>query len=403
LNVRTRGFAGGVLLLLVLGLFAWGLRQVFTSRFPGGNDLYPRWSAGCAWLLQGIDPYSQAATTSIQEGIYGRAALPGEDQAAFAYPIFTVFVTSPLCLATDFATAHAVAMTALIAALILTAALARRAAGWQVGGALWIWTLFWIVALYPSARAVILGQLAVIVALLQVGALVALRGKRDALAGAALALSLIKPQMAVLIVPWLLLWGAANRRWKILWGFAAALAVLVIVPMMRLPAWPVGWVHQLQAYRSYTEFGSLTWIITTDWLGTPPAVEAVVTLLWMVWLLTEWWRARRDSFEPMLWTASLTIVLTHFVSPRTATTHFAPMLVPLFMLFRVLSGPAGDRRKATIAAITAGTALASWALFALTVQGRQESAWNYLPIPILMLGVLLAIRRPWKRLTGEPA
>jgi len=104
------------------------LRQAFTSRVPGGNDLYPRWVAGCDWLKTGRDPYSPATTLRIQQGIYGRPATPDEDQVAFAYPIYTVLLTLPLCLATDFATAHAVAMAALLGCVLGTAVLAQRAA-----------------------------------------------------------------------------------------------------------------------------------------------------------------------------------------------------------------------------------------------------------------------------------
>jgi uncharacterized membrane protein len=136
--------------------------------------------------------------------MYGRPALPSEDKAAFAYPIYVVLVTWPLCLTANFATVYAIAMTTLILCLVLSAILAREAVGWQPRGWLWIWCLVWIVMMYPNARTVLLGQPAGVVSVLLIGALAAMRRGRDVLAGVALALSTIKPQMAVLIVPWLL-------------------------------------------------------------------------------------------------------------------------------------------------------------------------------------------------------
>ena len=393
----------GGLLALIFGLSALALRQAFTSRVPGGNDLYPRWVAGCDWLKTGRDPYSPATTLRIQEGIYGRPATPDEDQVAFAYPIYTVLLTLPLCLATDFATAHAVAMAALLGCVLGTAVLAQRVTGWRPGLRLWIWSLVWIALMYPTARGLLLGQLAAAVALLQIGALEALRRRRDALAGAALALSTIKPQMAILIIPLLLLWAASQQRWKMVTGFLFGLGALILIPMIWLPAWPGSWLAGIRQYTGYTEFGSITWILTTYTLGTPGFVESAVTLAWLTWFLVESWRFRRLAFEPMLWAAALAIVLTHFVSPRTATTHFGPLLLPLFMLFRVAQR-SDEGRGAWMAALTwPAVGLATWAMFLLTVQGNQESAANYVPIPLLLLLLLVWIRRPWLRFAQESA
>ena len=398
---RPRLFLAGLLLASVLALIAIGIRQAFTSRVSGGNDLYPRWAAGCAWLTRGVDPYSAEATLDVQRGIYGRPALPAEDKAAFAYPIYVVVVTWPLCLTADFATVRAVAMTALIFCLILSAILAREAVDWRPRGWLWIWCLVWIVMMYPNARTVLLGQLAGVVSVLLIGALAAVRRGRDGLAGAALALSTIKPQMAVLIVPWLLFWGIFQGRLRLLFSFLITLALLVVIPMIWLPAWPAGWLEQLRAYPSYTEFGSVTWILTSYFLGTPAAVEWLLTLGLVAWLGIEAWKGRRQAFEPMLWGASLALVLTHFVAPRTATTHFSALLVPLFLLFRI--GKYGDERRGAwiVAELLPLIAVAGWILFLLTVRGRFESALNYVPIPLALLISLVLVRSRWRVVVGE--
>jgi hypothetical protein len=257
--------------------------------------------------------------------------------------------------------------------------------------------------MYPTVRGVLLGQLALVVALLQVGALEALRRRRDALAGAALALSLVKPQMAVLLVPFALLWGGWQRRWPFIVAFAVSLVALVVVPMIWLPSWPASWLDQLRVYTTYTEFGSVAWILTTYYARTPPIVEGVVTIALLFWFVAEAWQARKLTFAPMLWTAALAIVLTHFVSPRTATTHFEPLVVPVFMILRVLQ-MTNERRTAVFVALGLPVlALLAWTVFLLTVHGRQESALNYLLLPIGLLLGLLWLRRPWRRLTETAA
>jgi hypothetical protein len=339
----------------------------------------------------------------VQQGIYGRPAGPGEDQVAFAYPVYTVLFTWPLCLTTDFSTVHAVAIVALVVCVVGTAILARRVTGWRPAPLLWVWSLLWIVLMYPTARGLLLGQLAGVVALLQVGALEAMRLRRDLVAGTLLALSTIKPQMAILLLPMLLFWAISQRRWRVVASFCGVLGLLIVVPMIWLPAWPASWLAGLRQYSGYTEFGSITWILTSYFLGTPAFVEWCLTTALVAWFLVEMWRSRHQAFEPMLWVAALAIVLTHFVSPRTATTHFGPLLVPAFMLFRVWQ-QSNERRATWLAAlIWPAVGVAGWAMFLLTVRGIQESAANYVPIPMLLLLGLIWMRRPWLRLAQEAA
>jgi hypothetical protein len=338
-----------VLLGLTLVAVAFGIRRTFTSRVAGGNDLYSRWSAGCNWLIRGVDPYGKEATLAIQRGIYGRPALPSEDQGAFAYPAHVMLLIWPLCLTNDFATVYAVAITLLILSLVLTAVLSRAAVGWKTPGWLWVWCLLWIVLLYPNDRAILLGQLAGFVSLFLGAALLAVRRGRDVLAGIALALSTIKPQMVLLIVPWLVAWAIFQSRLRLVYSFLLTLVMLIAVPMIWL-AWPAASVEQ-PFDTSYTEFGSVTWILTTYYLKTPVAVEVALTVGLLAWLVFELWKTRRQGFEPMLWGASLSLVLTHFVAPRTATTHFSALLVPVFLLFRVLQETRPRRSLLIIASL----------------------------------------------------
>jgi hypothetical protein len=95
----------------------------------------------------------------------------------------------------------------------------------------------------------------------------------------------------------------------------------------------------------------------------------------------------------MLWTTSLTLVITHFVAPRTATTHFVPLMLPLFMSFTLMRGtPHSSVRMAVILAVLL---VGTWWLFLATVLGNQESAITYLTIPIALLVLLPWMRSRW--------
>jgi hypothetical protein len=69
---------------------------------PIGNnsDLYPRWLGAREALLNHRDPYSAEVTREIQLGFYGRQLNPRnpsdpKDQAAFAYPLYVIFLLAP--------------------------------------------------------------------------------------------------------------------------------------------------------------------------------------------------------------------------------------------------------------------------------------------------------------------
>lgn len=384
---------------ILLGVYLLGFaaqtfltKELFTDRFPGGNDLYPRWEGGCGRLRGFGSPYAQETTLRIQRGLYGRPALPDEDQAAYAYPLYTLFFTSPLCLTQDFALARAAWITASIHLLLLGTVLARGMAGWRAPGWLWAVTLFWSVLVYPNARALILGQLSVLVFAFVIASLVLVVHARDVWGGAVLAAATIKPQMMVLIAPWLLWWGVWRGRRGVVYGFGSGILALTVAASLLQPAWLGEFVSQLRTYTGYTEFGSVTWILTTYYLGTPPAVEWLITVGWLMWLGFEWWRGRRAGQERMLWLASLTLVITHFVAPRTATTHFAPLVLPLFLIFRAWRNSGWRYSNPAIAAVLALSLIGTWGLFLTTVEGIQESALNYIPIPVLLLVGLYAVR-----------
>lgn len=391
-----------VLYMTIFAVQTWVTREYFTRHNPGGNDFYPRWAGGCALLRSGLDPYSAEATIMIQEGIHGRPARPGEDQAAFAYPLYVLAVTWPTCLSNDFAIVQAAWMTLLIHVTVLGTAIARDTAGWKPSKWVWFFALPWAVLFYPNARAILLGQLSLFVFLFLMLMLFAIVRGMDFVAGALLAASTIKPQMVIMIVPWILWWSVWRKRYRIPLGFCAALLALAGSAAMLQPDWIAGFFRQLGQYPSYTEFGSAIWIMTTYYLQTPRLVEIVLTILVSGGLLYAAWHWRQAEVGKMLWVSSLMLVGTHMIAPRTATTHFATYLLALFMileLWRQRSGRIGEAYGVLLLLILL---VGTWTLFILTVEGIQESAINYLPVPFAMLLALLALRSrliaAWRRL-----
>ncbi len=389
-------------LALVAGQ-SWATYYLFTSRFPGGNDFYSRWSNGCALIWTGENPYSDEVTLRTQIGMYGRPARIGEDLAAYSYPLYALFFFWPLCFVHTYPLVQAIWMTLMLYVLLAGVVLTARVARWRPPAWLWWATLVWAVFNYPHTRALVLGQMATLVFLALAAAMWALGRERDVLAGALLAVTTIKPQMSFLLVPWVLWWTVWRRRWGVWKGFGLAMALLVGVSLLLVPTWLMDFVEGVRNYdvvAGILSCHSLTWIVARDFLGLGPVAEAAGVAAFALYGLLEAWRGRRVGWSGFLWTTGLLLILTHFIAPRTATTHYTMLLLPLFSWFALLGERLGRRAGLMVAGIEVALLVGQWAIFLTTIQGNYETGLVYLPFPMLMLAVQVLTRR--SSLEGEP-
>jgi hypothetical protein len=260
-----------------------------------------------------------------------------------------------------------------------------RLADWKTSRRLLVALMLFSVVWYHGFRSIIVGQFAVIEALIIAGALFAIQRRQDEAAGILLALSISKPQMPFLLIPFALLWAASVRRWRIVaWTFLGS-GILFGVSFVVLPDWLLGWARQLVQYPSYTEIGSPVSIVAG---ALPRGGDLVGNLLngsALIYLLWEWLRALRKDPRWFLWTAALTLIITNWIAFRTATTNFVVLLPVLCLIFGVwVRRWKRGGRVAVIAALTILTA-GLWWLFLYTVEGNVESAWMYLPLPAITL------------------
>ncbi len=393
--MRRWGVWGVVALLgLLLAGNVVATHDVLTAPYPGHNDFMSRWEGVRSYWRDGLNPYGEAASANIQQRIYGRMAADDEDPGYFAYPFYTVFVLLPLVF-TGYAWASAIWMVALEACLVTATVLLLDLYGWRPRPGLLGVLLLWTLSNYYAARGLLLGQPGLLVYGLHVLALWAFARRRDALAGAALALSTIKPQMGFLLIPFLLLVGLSLRRWRFLAAFAGAGAVLAGLSFALVPTWLGDWLAQIEQYPSYTALGAPVWIVTRHYLGLGALAEWAANVA--LWALLAWawamvlWRGRGERLD---WTVMLTLTVTHLSAVRTATPHFVVFTIPLLFYLRGLTRRQRNGERLS-AAILLALLVIPWVHFVLTVEGEFEHPTLYLPVPFGMLALLWLTRRQW--------
>jgi len=369
--------------------------SIFTSRYPGANDFYRNWAASRLWLTQGLSPYSPEVAIQIEYGMYGQRAPADQDPGFYSYPFYTVFFVAPLAwLPYDWA--EAIWLTLLQLVLIGSMVGAMRIVEWNIPRTLLVSISIWVIVFYHGARAIILGQFAVIVFAFVVLALLALRARHDLLAGVCLAFTTFKPQIVIFFIPFVILWAVARRRWRVVGGASGAMLVLLGASFVAVPSWLGDFVVEVMRYPSYTAIGSPVWIVTRyffPWLGAP--VEIALTGILIAWMLIVWWRMRKDELWPALvWASGVTLVVTDLIMVRTATTNYLALLVPLT---QVLAGIETRWRRAgawIVVGFEAVSLVGLWILFLTTIVKKIEQPIMFLPLPV-MVAVALFVGRRW--------
>ncbi len=395
--------------LLALAGLAWANFR-FASTNPGGNDFLPRWVGTRAFLLEGRSPYSEAVARRIQRLAYGRPARPGEDQMRMVYPFYALPFFAPYALIANYTWARALWMTTLEVLLVAQALMALDLARWRLKpwglAAYLLFALTW----YHGLRALVNGNPVVLAAALLTAVPWLLRRGRPGGAGVALALSTIKPQVALLAVIGLLWWAWRQKRRALLRAFGLTMAGLLALSFAVHPAWLQENWREIRAYPGYTPATTVQEALLEM---LPPSLEAVGVALGLALsagLLVAWarlWRAAAQGPATVpLEAYALTLVIGQWVGIPTDPGNFVLLLLPLVLVLAALARRYGPGASwALLGAVWVGL----WALFLTTLapgeRGPQQHPILFVPLPALLLalGYGLGLHRQPKNNAANPS
>ena len=385
---RVLRFGGLTLIgpVILAGLFWTNLN--FINNNPGGNDFLPRWVAAREFFNNGSSPYSPETTLAIQEQLYGRPAEAGEDLALFAYPFYTLYVIYPLAGLVSFGLARAVWTTLSQLAIVLTAFIAIKIAGWKPARAPLAGFLVLALLWYHGAKPLVDGTPAVLVALFVALALWAIKNSRDAWAGIFLALATIKPQMVFWLIPLTLLWALTNNRRSLISSFALSMLVLLIPSFVIQPNWLIENWAQVSLYPSYAPPGNLAGIVENWWGPLSSNWAWGLTGLIILLVLREWWQALGAPFQRYLWAAFLTLAAAPFLAIPTTTSNYI-VLLPIFpFIFEAWSRRQEQESPRFELAFMALTLILPWLLFTATLLPREQFREHLVmlfPVPLILM------------------
>lgn len=320
-------------------LIAYQRADAAAHNRPRGNlsDLYPRWLGARELLLRHRDPYSHDLTREIQAGYYGRpldSSRPSDpkDQQGFAYPVYVVFLLAPT-ITLPFSMVQVAFRWFLIFLTAATVPLWLRALRWRPPKITIAILIILTLGSFPAVQGIKLQQLSLVVSGLIAGCVALLAAGHLLLAGVVMALAMIKPQLALPLAAWLLLWSFSDwrHRQRFAWGFLGTMSALLAAAQYVLPGWIGRFRDALAAYRNYT--GGARSVLD---LLTTPTVGRILSVLVLLALAVVCGRMRRDPADSDRFAFTLALVLagTIVVIPTFAPYNQVLLLPAVFQLVR---------------------------------------------------------------------
>lgn len=372
------------------------------------SDLYPYWFGTQLVLREGGDPYGAAATERIQTAYYGRPldpSRPGDprDEHRFIYPIYVCLLLAPISLL-PFGAVEVLFAILLPLATILSVPLWGRTLGLKLPPSVMLLTSLLVLGSMPFAEGYSLTQLSLLAMAVIAGACAALVSGHHKTAGVLLALATVKPHLALPFAAWFLLWSVGDwrRRKGILWGFAAALGILLAGSEVILPDWFVRWWTTVQAFSRYQK-PPLAQVMFGETGGVLAAALVVVAVAATCWVL------RHCAPGSKEWAAvvSLVAVGTAVVIPNADAVYDHLIMLPAALWLGAQAANFAQWRFAKRAIYATTAALLGWQwlaaaavclialasarwgsnLFVLSLPIRSEPALPF--VALLLVGLFL--------------
>jgi hypothetical protein len=392
---------GNIALVILIVLLALGgivgltyANYIYALNNPGGNDFLVHWMGTRVLIKEGLSPYSDSTAVRIQTFAYGHPAEPGQHELRVAYPLYSVVFFAPFSLIDDFVLARAAWMTLLEIGLIALTFMSLKLADWKPAPLMLVFLLVFSIFWYHGLRPLINGNAVILVAVGLVGGCLALRSGSEELAGVLFAFTTIKPQVVVLLLGFVCIWGLSNRKWRLIGWLVGTVFLLSASAALIYPDWILQDLREVIRYPSYNPPGTPGAAFAAWWPAFGARLGWALTVVMGILLLLEWRAARHADMRGFAWTACLTLVVSQWIGIQTDPGNFIVLFPSLILAFGLLR-----ERWSGGAWVAVGGLLillaGLWALFLGTVQyGDQpvQSPVMFFPLPFFALILLYWVR-----------
>jgi hypothetical protein len=354
---------------------------------PEVDDAFaPIWAGARIVITRQANPYDQDALSWV--------LWPSEAPVSrLVYPYYSILLLMPLGLIEEYQLAKAIWMALTMAGLVLmilsSLSLTLWRPSWKILAAFMLFSLTG----YGAIRGVYTANPGIIVGMLIILGLRMVVQERSRGAGILFGLTLIKPTMVALLLPYVLLYAVSRRDFRLIRSFLITAIVLLGSAFAAFPGWFYQNFAQVVMLIRETHPSSISAVISS-WFPDNQLM-LVLAVGFGLWAIIEWWRSLGKDYRWFLWTAALTIVLTDFIGIPVSTSDYVVLLVPLILIFTTI-----ERRWKTGGSVLALTLmviiqavqwLPDYFLTGLDLTVPEPRLMLF-PLPLLTLGLLYWVR-----------
>ena len=382
--MNRRASRVAVALLVVAIAFAMGAIAASRALWYESTDFFCMWQ-GARLVASGTDPYDESVWREATGGLYPNPAgglTPSSCPGRYGYPLWTALAMLPFGVLPLPAAAAAWMALSLLAVAIGSAASWRAVGGERSGLPLFVTLVvtaqpLWLLIVYGQITGIMLG----LVGLLGLF----LARMKDVPAGIALALLVLKPQIAGAFAPVVFLRSFRDRP---RFALASVLTVgaLTLAALVVSPGWPVEWLGELGGRRLRVA-GLLptAWGLSADLFGT----QAVAPLLIAAVVLGVALIVRR--LPGHLAFAAVVLPVSLFASPYAWSYDQLVLVFPWALCVATASRMIGSPRVALLVMTALVGAILPWCLYAIAFARGLETLNALIPALTALL-VAAAIR-----------
>jgi hypothetical protein len=194
----------------------------------------------------------------------------------------------------------------------------------------------------------------------------------------------------------LLLWAILQRRWQVLIGFFATIAVMVLIslPFISNPSQLIGSGIE-EHLITYLGVTSTIWAMFINW-GTSwhvPFVISLGLLGWVAWTWLPYLAGKELSTDRVRFLISLAVVVNLLVIPYSWIYNLALLLLPFAYSFSKALKLQGWEKFAWITALFSSQHVL--AFITIAIYGYEfdleKSQWYHIVHALIFLGVMTAL------------
>jgi len=336
LTSRDIGFlilAGFVIIFIASTLAA--ASYYLANLLPDGGELFLLWTGGRSFLFDRIEPYSGIVPARVQEWVYGRSALPGEDVYILDIPFHLLLVFFPLALFSDVLVARAFWMVLLELALFGMIFFGIRWVDRKIPRFFGILIFIACFTSFYTYRAFLEGSPTILIGLAFAGIILSLQAGLDELTGALIVLSSFRWEIGGPFLLFIVLWAIWERRWRVFIGGGMLAFILFVISIFLYPGWVLPFLRA--TWNSLREgFGiSAHEILGQLWPAFGSTLGWVLTAVLVVLLGYEWTETRGASSRRLIWTVCITLAVTPLLGFRGEMDQLVLLTLPVMLVVMI--------------------------------------------------------------------